>query len=306
MRRKIIVMFCLLLGFSLGPLQAAPEQAAQSIPNRGALFKLQRDGHTAWLFGTIHVGAPDFYPLEPRVMAALDRATAVALEVDPRGDNGKLMQAVRQYGMYAAGGGPASAEIGAAYRPRLARLLTQYGIASAAVAPMKPWMLASVLTVSEFAAQGYSSELAVDSWLSQRAHQRKQKVVELESAASQMALFDRMTSAEQARFLEDGIDAIEDKEQGVQPRDIAQAWRSADRAKLEALAQKAAEDDTFSGKFVQKVLLDERNPQLADAIVRLMSKEQHGFAAIGILHLVGTDSVPELLRRRGVAVERIY
>jgi uncharacterized protein YbaP (TraB family) len=299
-------MFCLLLGFSLGGVQAAPEPVAQTVPNRGALFKLQRDGHTAWLFGTIHVGAADFYPLEPRVMAALDRASAVALEVDPRGDSGKLLQAVRQFGLYAAGGGPASAEIAESYRPRLARLLAQYGISAAAVAPMKPWMLASVLTVSEFAVQGYSSELAVDGWLSQRAHQHKQKVVELESAASQMALFDRMTAAEQARFLEEGIDAIEDKELGVQPRDIAQAWRSADRAKLDALAQKAAEDETFSGKFVQKVLLDERNPQLADGIVRMMSKEQHGFAAIGILHLVGSGSVPELLRRRGVTVERIY
>jgi uncharacterized protein YbaP (TraB family) len=35
---------------------------------------------------------------------------------------------------------------------------------------MKPWLLASLLTVSEFAAQGYEASLAVDAHLSQQAH----------------------------------------------------------------------------------------------------------------------------------------
>jgi uncharacterized protein YbaP (TraB family) len=29
-------------------------------------------------------------------------------------------------------------------------------------------------------------------------------------------------------------------------------------------------------------------------------------AAIGVLHLVGAGSVPELLRKRGLTVERVY
>jgi uncharacterized protein YbaP (TraB family) len=115
-----------------------------------------------------------------------------------------------------------------------------------------------------------------------------------------------MTAAEQVRFLEEGIDAIEDQEQAIQARDITQAWRTADQVKLEALAKKSADDETFSGRFVQKVLLDERNPGLADGIVKLMATEKHSVAAIGILHLVGAGSVPELLRERGVSVQRVY
>jgi uncharacterized protein YbaP (TraB family) len=146
----------------------------------------------------------------------------------------------------------------------------------------------------------------VDAWLSQQARARKLRVVELESVAGQMALFNRMTMAEQALFLQEGIIAIEDQEQATQAREIANAWRHADAAALDALARKAADDDTFSGRFVQKVLLDGRNPALADNVVKLMAREKNSLVAIGILHLVGTGSVPELLKQRGVAVERIY
>ncbi|PHV09072.1 TraB/GumN family protein [Janthinobacterium sp. BJB412] len=316
MRAKLTVMFLGLLWLALGPAwglepaarppaQAQAQAQAQQQPNRGALFKVSQGERTLYLFGTIHVGAADFYPLEARLAAALERAPVLALEIDPLGDQQAVAKALQQHGMLRPGG-TASALLAPAWRPRLARLLRRYAIPPQAVAGMKPWLLASVLTVSEFAALGYDTGLAVDAHLSRQAHARGQAIVELESVNGQMALFDRMSGSEQLRFLEEGIAAIEDKEQAAQARQIADAWRHADAAALEALADKAAADQTLSGRFVQKVLLDERNPPLADAIAKLLARENNSVAAIGILHLVGKNSVPELLRKRGMAVERIY
>lgn len=316
MQRQIIKMFRGLLGIAL-VLLLVPSYAgtpatpatlatpAAAVPNRGALFKVGDGRHTLYLFGTIHVGSPDFYPLEPRVMAVLDRAGTLALEIDPNGDQAGVQKAMLAHGVY-HGGGPAINDIRPEFRPRLERLFKQFGISPASVAPMKPWLLASVLEVSDFATLGYQSDMAVDSWLSQQAHARNIPVLELESVEKQMALFDRMTLAEQCRFLEDGIVAIEDKDQADDAREIARAWRDADKAALDALARKAAEDDTFSGRFVQKVLLGERNPALAKNIAALLARENNSLAAIGVLHLVGTGSVPELLRKRGLTVERVY
>ncbi|MRX06949.1 TraB/GumN family protein [Pseudoduganella sp. FT25W] len=299
MRRQIIVLFCSLFFFAFGPAVAEQQGAA---PNRGALFKVQQGGHTLYLFGTIHVGARDFYPLEPRLAGLLKNAPALALEIDPLGDPQALARAVQQHGL-AAKGAPALAP---AWRQRLDRLLQQYNIEPQTVAAMKPWLLASLLTVSEFAAQGYEASLAVDAHLSKQAHDAGQKIVELESADSQMALFDQMSAAEQLVFLQEAIEGIEDKEQAYQAREIADAWRHADVKALEALALKAEQDQTFSGRFVQKVLLEGRNPALADGMVKLMARENNSVAAIGVLHLIGKTSVPELLRKRGLTVERIY
>lgn len=300
MQRKIIVMFCSLFFFALGPSWAADNAV---VPNRGALFKVTQGAQTLYMFGTIHVGAKDFYPLEPRVAGALKKAPVLALEIDPLGDQQQLARAVQRHGMAAKGAAPA---LSPEWRQRLERLLKQYNIEPQTVAMMKPWLLASLLTVSEFAAQGYDASLAVDAHLSKQAHAAGQKIVELESADSQMALFDRMTPAEQLVFLQEAIAGIEDKEQAYQAQEIAQAWQSADVKALDALALKAEQDETFSGRFVQKVLLDGRNPALADGMVKLMGRENNSVAAVGILHLIGKGSVPELLRKRGLNVERIY
>jgi uncharacterized protein YbaP (TraB family) len=302
MQHQIIKMFRRLFYIAL-VLAAAQAQATP--PNRGALFKVGDGHHTLYLFGTIHVGAADFYPLEPRIMAALQRAGTLALEIDPNGDQAGVQKAMLAHGVY-HGGGPAIDDIRPEFRPRLEKLLKQYGISPASVAPMKPWLLASVLEVSDFATLGYQSSLAVDSWLSTQAHARRIPVIELESVESQMALFDRMSLQDQCRFLEDGIVSIEDKDQADDAREIARAWREADASALEALAKKAAEDDTYSGRFVQKVLLDERNPNLAKGIAALLARDNNSVAAIGVLHLVGAGSVPELLKKRGLTVERVY
>ncbi|MBB3223922.1 TraB/GumN family protein [Pseudoduganella umbonata] len=305
-------MFCCLFVFTAALAPRA--MAADGTPNRGALFRIEQPaagnagnaGNVAWLFGTIHVGAKSFYPLEPKIMAALENAAVLALEVDPLGSQDDIARAVREYGMYPAGRGPASAELAAPYRPRLERLLRQYDVPPASVAPMKPWMLASLLTVREFERQGYQTDLAVEMWLSHGARARKQKIVELESVQAQMALFGRMTTADQALFLQETIDAIDGSEQASDARAIATAWATADQAALDRIAEKTATDDTFSGRFVSRVLLDGRNPLLADGIAKLLAREKQSVVAIGVLHLVGKNSVPELLRRQGLRVERVY
>lgn len=311
--RPIIVMFYSLFCLLLGPAWAeglvakpAPAPAiGKSSPNRGALFKVEQGGRTLYLFGTIHVGSQDFYPLEPRVAGVLKKAPVLALEIDPLGDQERLARALRKYGM-AVHGGPSIASLTPDWRRRLDRLLKQYQIAPEAVSAMRPWMLASVLTVGEFTAQGYDPALAVDAYLSRQAHDNGQRVVELESPEAQMALFGKLTASDQVRFLEEAIAGIEDQGQADQSREIADAWRHADIKGLDALAVKSAADDSLSGRFVQKVLLDGRNPALADSMVRLMARENNSLAAIGVLHLVGKGSVPELLRKRGLKVERIY
>src|SRR3954462_10431092 len=66
MRRQIIVVFVSLFWLALSPAWGA---------DRGALFKVEGSGHTMYLFGTIHVGQPGFYPLEPRIVAAVSGAS---------------------------------------------------------------------------------------------------------------------------------------------------------------------------------------------------------------------------------------
>ncbi len=303
MQRQIIVMFLSLFCLAVNPAWADAGQGQ----TRGALFKVQAKGsaNALYLFGTMHVGLPEFYPLEPRVNALVARASVLALEIDAAANPAGMAADMARYAMLAPGA-RGYAELSAAQRQRLDQLLARRQIPLAAVSTLKPWLLATVLVLGEFTAIGYRADLAVDSHLAQLARQHKVRVIELESAGAQLALFNRLPEDEQWRFLDESIDSIETGKQGAQVRQIVDAWRLADQAGLEAIAQLAAEDDSVSGKFMQQVLIDERNGQLADKMAALLAREPNAVAAVGVLHLVGKRSIPQLLKERGLLVERVY
>ena len=56
---------------------------------------------------------------------------------------------------------------------------------------------------------------------------------------------------------------------------------------------------------IGKALLADRNARWASVIVRRMARPGRVFVAVGAGHLVGPGSVVELLRKRGLKVERV-
>jgi uncharacterized protein YbaP (TraB family) len=292
MRRQIIVLF-----FSLFFGAALPASAL----DRGALFKITGSGHSMYVFGTMHVGLPEFYPLEPRIAQAVASASTLALEIDPQLPPAVLAKAMSDYGMARPG-----AALPPALAARLAPVLAKAGIDAATVAPLKPWVVAMVLGLNEYAALGYRADLAVDAHLASLARAAKVKVIELESIDAQMALFSKLSDADQLRYLDDTLTLIESGQQRAEVSQVVDAWRSADQAALEALAVRVERDTTYAGRFVEKVLLEGRNGPLADKLLQLLAKEDNAVAAIGVLHLLGKHSVPVLMRSKGVTVERVY
>lgn len=304
MRRLIIVIFSWLFCLYL-PTSAAQNTSATTSPSAdgGALFKIQDGRHTLYLFGTIHVGADNFYPLAPRVMQALAQAPAIALEIDPQ-KIPAMQAAVLQYGFYPQGKTYLT-ELSLPLLRQTQAALQKYHVAPEAIARFRPWMLASLLTVQEFDSKGYRAELAVDSHLADIARQHKQPVIELEGATTQLALFGALSEQEQNLLLEDTIKELDDPDSAAKMVDLAQFWRSANLPGLQALLDEMASDKSFVGRFTKEVLLDQRNPLLADSIAALLKRQDGVFAAIGILHLVGPTAVPTLLEQRGYMVERM-
>jgi uncharacterized protein YbaP (TraB family) len=296
MRRKIIVAF-----IGLFWMLASSALAAE----RGALFRVSAAGHTMHLFGTIHVGVPAFYPLESRITQAVAGASVLALEVDPVQPPEVLVRTMQQHGMVA----PSSADsnpLDAESRARLARVLKAAGLDPAATVMFKPWLLATLLGLSEYTRLGYQSELAVDAYLARLARSHQVPLVELESLDTQLALFGRLSNAQQWRFLDESAKMIENGREQDEARALVDAWRTADRRALDAIAARADADTSLSGSFMRKVMLEERNGKMAVKLAAMLAREKNSVAAIGTMHLLGKGSVPALLRARGLKVERVY
>ena len=294
MRRPIIVVF---LSLFLMTFQALATE-------RGALFKVTNKGKTLYLYGTIHAGKPAYYPLEPRISKALAAAPTLALEVDMARDPAEGAAAFQEHGMFPAGS-PGYAGLPAERRQRIETALRQQGIDPAAVAQLKPWLLTTMLAVVDIAKLGYDPNLGVDAHLAAQARGRI-RIAELESARSQAALLDRLSDEEQWRLLEETLEHMASGRQLREARELFDAYERADRQALDGIARRIETDATLSGKFVREVVLIERNGPMADKLAALVARENNAVAAIGLLHLLGKGSVPELLRERGMRVERVY
>jgi uncharacterized protein YbaP (TraB family) len=273
--------------------------------DRGALFKLTSHGHTMYLFGTMHVGRPEFYPLEPRIMNALAEASTLALEIDLNQAPDELQGAMKTYGLLPAGGKTYDS-LAPARKQRLDAQIRQAGLDPATALAIKPVLLATMLTTIEYTRLGYRTDLSSDAFLAGVAHERHIRVIGLESLAQQLSILDRLPETARWQFLQETMDMLDSGEEREEAQAILQAWSTADRRGLDGVMRRSEADRSVSGRFLADVLLKERNRGMADRLLALLQAEPHTVGAVGVLHLLGAHGVPALLQAQGVVVERVY
>jgi uncharacterized protein YbaP (TraB family) len=267
---------------------------------------LSERGITLHLFGSMHVGKPEFYPLPAPVEASLRGAEHVVFEVDPR--SAAEPQAVAE--MQRAGRLPPGRHLHQLLSPGtlvlLQTVLQQQGLAVAQMRRLKPWMIALLLGDLQSRALGFEAAYGLETYLMAQRDPHSE-VLQLESLRQQVAMLEQL---DPEVFL--GYSLHEFKESAAEIEALAQAWQCGDHAALEALlfsnerAPNLSEMQRADLRELHQKLFTERNLVMADGIEKLIATGQDDyFVAVGAGHLVGTDSIVELLRRRGYRVEPV-
>lgn len=292
-------------GFAYADNNAAPAFTSQAgTPNRGTLYRVRHQGNTAYLFGTIHVGKPAFFPLEDEVTRALSRAGKLVLEIDIRKAE-PFQQALHKHGMYAVGD-TVDRHLSADTLLRLTRALQEFGIPLEDVRHMKPWLLANMLVGLDLERHGYQRRHGIEVFLLSLADQQAKDVHELESAEYQMSLFDGMPDAMQEQYLRENLAELGDGNALKKAQILIDAWANANGEAVEAFMRASLGEKTASSEFTRRVLLEKRNPEMASKIEALLREDETSFVGVGLLHMVGETGVPTLLRQRGYEVEKLY
>jgi uncharacterized protein YbaP (TraB family) len=272
--------------------------------HRGQLYRVTHDGRTSYLYGTIHVGRDGFYPLDALASRALLDSRALVIELDIREDKA-FQLALARHGRY-ADGDSIQQHLAPATMARTAQALARAGIALQSVQHYKPWLIANLLIGAELDRHGYQRSQAVEYALLAAAQKQDKAVRELESADYQLGLFDSLNEQQQEQYLLESLADLADGDALRRSQALIEAWSVADAGGIRAAWQQATSGDTVSAGFMNRVLLGKRNPEMAAGIERIMQQEQVAFVGVGLLHLVGEDGVPALLRRRGYQVEQLY
>jgi len=287
------------------PYGSAPVGPAPVIArHQGGLFRISEHGRVAYLFGTVHMGTADFYPLPPEVSRALGEASRVVVELDTRA-NDAYLAALARHGRYAPGDDlrrhlspPVLAALTAALHAR--------GVSVASMAHCKPWLVANLLLSMELERKGYRRDRGVEQALLDAAQQHGAPVTELESADYQLGLFDTMTPAQSEGYLKETLDGLRDGSAMRTVQAVVEAWASGDARALDGLLHDATTGGGVKAEFTRRVLLGRRNSEMAARIEGLMRRDSVTFVGVGCLHLLGPNGLPQLLAQRGYLVERVY
>ncbi len=301
-------LLCLLswLGPLAGPAWAAcpPEPAlpdaaalaAAARTDRGLLWRVERGGHASYLYGTMHVGKPEWGRPGPAVAAALAQTDVLALEIDP-GDPGIARQLAEPEAPPPV--------LPAALQERLAKLV-QASCLPATLAEGLPATL-QVLTLSLYEARwlGLDPAFALEHMLAARAREAGRRVVALETVALQKKVLLPTDPKEALALVESSVDQLERGSDRLQLAHLARAWEEGDLGTLEHYEDwcDCARDATERAAL--RAMLDDRNPGLAEGIARLHGQGRRVFAAVGALHMAGPQGLPRLLAARGFTVERL-
>jgi hypothetical protein len=291
--RAVLVRFLLVLA----AFAAAPATA------QNFLWQVSSLTNRVYLFGTIHAGKADWYPLPRAVMDAFQDSRELVVEADVTDQKAMAKSAAA---MTYTRPDSLRNHVPPDEYTRFLKLLPNYQLPDAEVVQMKPFMAASLVVFAEWARQGYIPQFGVDGYLIQMAKAELKPVVELEGVDAQLKLMDSLTDAENRTLFEGTLTALETGLTGEQIQGMVKAWQVGDPQLMLDVARRYNEKVKGAAEFEEKFVWS-RHPAMVEKIAGwLDGPRDRRFIAVGALHLAGPRGLVEELRKRGYVVRQLF
>jgi uncharacterized protein YbaP (TraB family) len=258
------------------------------------LWEITGTRNRVLLLGSIHTLRPSDYPLDPAIAAALDEADVVYMELDmddldPAASAGTIATLARD-----PRGRQLPELLGPAVWSSAMEQGQKVGLDLAALAPFEPWYAAVVITQLRLAQLGFDQSRGVESHIVTSAGKSGKEIRGLETLESQLKTLDALSPAAQRTFLE--LTLEEAASIGDDVDDMIAAWKSGDSPALE----REMLDSVRKQPEVYRNLIVKRNEAFSRTIADLADDSQDYLVVVGTLHLVGADSVLNMLARDGL------
>ncbi len=272
---------------------------AKSAKDRGFLWKIEKDGRTGYLYGTIHVNKLEWSIPGPKTVAALAASELIAFELDI------LDPDIQAQFSDPSKFGIKPTVLPAKLKQRMEAIAQRVCAPAAAMAAMHPILQLATLTIldARFAEleMGYGSEIVMTGF----ARSAKKTVASLETVELQMRALMGGDADEIITSVESGLSLFEAGKQRKPIEQLIGVWARSDFAEFQNYEKWCECVNTEAEAKFYRRLNDDRNPGLAAGIDKLHREGKRVFAAVGALHMTGPKALPTLLANMGYKVERV-
>ena len=251
------------------------------------------------LFPTVHALPEDLNWRTARLDALMASADEVWFELGRTDDPAivaEIQQLMGRQGLSPEA--PLSSRLDAAQFARLTDAAEALRLPIEQLDPLQPWLAAMTLVQVDLARAGITGEQGVESVLTTELAEREAR--SLETPADQIRVLSGLDEAIQIAFLMQSVDGIGEAAERLDK--IARSWAAGD---LDLMETELIDEVRLDYPDVFEAIFTDRNAKWADQLTAELEGSGSDFIAVGAGHLIGDDSVPDMLAERGYEVTRI-
>ncbi|MDB6029355.1 MAG: GumN family protein [Verrucomicrobiales bacterium] len=281
------------------PASSLCGQAAPTVQAKHCLWKVQGKTNSVYLFGSIHFLKKEFYPLPAPIEEAYKKSGVVVFEIDL--EESESLESQRKVAKVSKVPADETLKqhLSKATYDRLEAYLTNSGVPGNALDAYRPWVAAVALLEIELQKLGYNPKQGVDRYFQAKAEKDHKEVVALETLDFQLSLFTGLVKSEQEAMLNETLEEISSFKELIS--EMIRAWQAGE---AETLSRFTLEHMRAFPVLEKKLLLD-RNKNWVGSLEKLLQGEKDVFVVVGAAHMVGTDSVVDLLKKKGFKIEQL-
>ncbi len=294
MNRTYFSLRCVVAAIAVSALSTAHAQIAKPF-----LWDLTKDGKTMSLFGSLHVGKPDFYPLPDAVIKRYEEATVLAVEADvtlPETQQACLKLAETDEKLENLLSGDDFAALNG--------YIKASAIPDSSINKRKLWMVNLALVGAELNQLGVDFGRGLDVTFLREAKLSKKRVVEVEGGAQQCGALAGATTAETTAALTRFLAAVRQNRMEKRLEQMLTSYRAGDGAALNKVVIEEF-GDSKEGMMAKQRIFDNRHQPMAERIDGFFKSSERHFAVIGVGHMFGDNNLLEALAKRGITVKRV-
>lgn len=267
------------------------------------------DGDVVWLFGSIHIGEEDFYPLPDYVIDALEDSDGLAVEfdiVDFEEDITAQTRALRK--LIYTDGSTIEDHLSEEVYEQAVDVLTDLGIYMSAYDVYMPALWSSLIDSSLLDAEAAS--LGVDRHMIEMAYDLDLPVIDIESANLQYGMMASYSEDLQEMLLMASIDSANNREAfQAEVQQLVDMWQEGDaqalRTYLSSEADGLSKEEQKLYEEYNTKMRTERDEDMTDFVIDALDDGEELFVCVGAAHVVGTDGIIDRLLTDGYTVELV-
>ena len=293
----LFVSFLLTFFFTTNPGLHAKSTAVQQT-HKSSLWSIETQSNKFYLLGSLHLLKQNSYPLAAAIGSAYADSRKIVFETDIAALQEPAMQAkLLQLGLYPEGSNLLQ-DLDGRTRQLLEKKMKALGLPLAQFARFKPWFIALTLASLELQRMGFNPMYGLDVHFFNKARTDAKEIGFLEPAEFQLNLLGNMVKKDQIAFLNQTLKDLEVVNELA--ADLVKFWKAGNANELHELLFRSFKNYPA----IHDRLLIRRNKKWVEEIEVLMRENKNILFVVGAGHLVGPESVVDLLKQRGYKVKQ--